>query len=462
MNRLRHRLFLRYAVAVALIVVMTALALALALHASMRDALAVSICLAVLLVTLGIITIWTQRTLSSDLRELGRVLQKIVVGGDIESIPRPRFFELSDLAGDMDEVAEQVRSNYRDLAGQRDWLEAVLDNINAGVIVVNRRLKIDMINPVAEKILGTTRGYALGRTFTEIHHTSAIDRAIEKSHRGASVSREVRISFPRSRALSVFSNPIRDKRGRTTGVICVIEDITERRKLERVRRDFVANVSHELRTPVANLRAVVEALIAGASEEPEARERFMADLDSESRRLACTIEDLLMLSRLEIEEAGVAAERFEVEEMLREVLSEKRPLAGRHEVSLAYEGDRPGAAVTGDRNLIKAAMGNLLDNAIKYNRPGGRVEVSLDHGEGRLTISVADTGMGIPPGDLDKIFERFYRVDKARSRETGGTGLGLSIVKHAVEFHGGRVAVTSTEGRGSTFSLTLPESPDLL
>ncbi len=456
LTRLRHRLLFRYAVAVALIVAMIALVLVLTLHGRMRDVLAVTIGLAVLLLLLGIITVWTQRTLNSDLRELGRALQKIVIEGDIESIPMPRLSELSDLARDMDAIADQVRSNYRELASQRDWLEAVLDNINAGVIVVNRKLKIDMINPAAEKILGTSRDYALGKTFTEIHHTSAIDRAIEKSRRGASVSREVRISLPRQRALRVLSNPIRDKKGRTTGVICVIEDITARRRLERMRRDFVANVSHELRTPVANMRAVVEALQAGATEDPEACARFMGDLDRESRRLADIIEDLLVLSRLETEGAGMVAEPFKLEEMLREVLAEKQPLAGRQGVSLLYDGVGRNTRIKGDRNLIKAAVGNLLDNAIKYNRPGGRVEVSVDYGEEEVTINVTDTGIGIPPADLDKVFERFYRVDRARSRETGGTGLGLSIVKHAVEFHGGRVTVTSTEGQGSTFSMSLP------
>lgn len=440
---------------------LTAAAAALTLAAALlgrSDGRLLAACVSalVLLAVVLAVTAWTRRTLRTDLGELAGALERIVPGSGVEHVPRPTFAETSELAGDIESVAEQVRINYMELTSRREWLEAVLENINAGVIVLNRNLKIDMINAWAEKIFGTTRWYAVGRTFTEIHHTSVIDRAIEKSRRGASVTREVQISLPSRRTLHVLSNPIRDKEGGTTGVICVIEDVTARRKLERVRRDFVANVSHELRTPVTNMRAVVEALTAGASEDPGACARFMGDLDRESKRLADIIEDLLMLSRLETVASAVEGEPFEVEEMLKEALSEKEPLAALHEVSLVFAGGAGRTAVRGDRNVIRTAVGNLLDNAIKYNRRGGRVEVSVQAGEDGTVISVTDTGIGIPPGDLDKIFERFYRVDKARSRETGGTGLGLSIVKHAAEFHGGGVSVASREGEGSTFSLTLP------
>lgn len=460
-RRIRTSLFLRYAMAVVLIVLTFALILAFAFHAKLSQAPTIIISVMALLVLLGAMTIWTQRTLTADLDEIGRALETIVTESDLDRMPQPRLAELDSLAHDMDAAAARVRDNYRQLVRQRDRLEAVLDNINAGVIVVGRDLKIDLINPVAEKILGTTREFALGRTFTEIHHTPVIDRAIEKSRRGASVSKEVRITLPRRRSLRVLASPIKSKEGRTTGVICVIEDMTARRKLERMRRDFVANVSHELRTPVANMRAVVDALLAGASDDPAAAKRFMADLDRESRRLADIIEDLLVLSRLESQGAMVVEEPFKVGEMLREVMAEKAELAERSQVELAFEDGGRDISVKGERGLIKAATANLLDNAIKYNRPGGRVEVLLDHGEDSVVISVIDTGVGIPLKDQDKIFERFYRVDKARSRETGGTGLGLSIVKHAADMHGGSVSVTSTEGQGSTFSLVLPDSPAL-
>lgn len=456
MRSIRHSLFLRYAVAVALIVLMIALVLVFALHAKMSEAAAIVVGLVTLLILLGAVSIWTERTLTADLKEIGRALEKIVVENDLDTMPQPRLAELNDLAQDMDTVAGKVRENYRQLIRQRDRLDSVLDNINAGVIVVSRDLKIELINPAAEKILGTNEEFALGRTFTEIHHTPIIDRAIEKSRRGASVNKEVKISLPRRRSLRVLASPIRSKDDKITGVICVIEDITARRRLERIRRDFVANVSHELRTPVSNMRAVVDALLVGAAEDPAVVGRFLTDLDRESKRLADIIEDLLVLSRMESEGAGVVAEPFPVAEMIGEAMAEKSELAEKNQVELALTDGGAGMSVKGDRNLIKTAVVNLLDNAIKYNRPGGRVELSVEHGEDSVTISVADTGIGIPRSEQKKIFERFYRVDKARSRETGGTGLGLSIVKHAAEFHGGSVTVTSTEGHGSTFSLILP------
>jgi two-component system, OmpR family, phosphate regulon sensor histidine kinase PhoR len=456
MRKLRSSLFLRYTLSVTLVALIIAIMLAVEFRSDMSETVAFLVALVALLVLLGGVTVWTQRTLSSDLKELSRAFERLMLEGELDRMPQPRLSELNDLAQEMDEFAVRLREDYSQLARERDRLKAVLDNISAGVIVVNRRLKIDLINPVAEKLLGTTREYALGRTFTEIHHSPVIDRAIERSRRGAVVNKEIQITLPHRRWLRVLASPIKSPRGRTTGVICVIEDITSRRKLERVRRDFVANVSHELRTPVANMRAVVEALLAGAREEPEASARFMADLDRESKRLADIIEDLLVLSKLETSGAEVEVERFRLDEVIREAISEKEDLARRYEVELVLEDPVPETVITGDRSLLKTACANLLDNAVKYNRPGGRVDVSLERGEASSMVRVTDNGIGIPPSDREKVFERFYRVDKARSRDTGGTGLGLSIVKHAAESHGGSVNVSSSEGRGSTFTLTLP------
>ncbi len=419
MRSIRHSLFLRYAVAVALIVLMIALVLVFALHARMSEAAAIVVGLVTLLILLGAVSIWTERTLTADLKEIGRALEKIVVENDLDTMPQPRLAELNDLAQDMDTVAGKVRENYRQLIRQRDRLDSVLDNINAGVIVVSRDLKIELINPAAEKILGTNEEFALGRTFTEIHHTPIIDRAIEKSRRGASVNKEVKISLPRRRSLRVLASPIRSKEDKITGVICVIEDITARRRLERIRRDFVANVSHELRTPVSNMRAVVDALLVGAAEDPAVVGRFLTDLDRESKRLADIIEDLLVLSRMESEGAGVVAEPFPVAEMIGEAMAEKSELAEKNQVELALTDGGAGMSVKGDRNLIKTAVVNLLDNAIKYNRPGGRVELSVEHGEDSVTISVADTGIGIPRREQKKIFERFLSRGQGKIARDG-------------------------------------------
>jgi two-component system phosphate regulon sensor histidine kinase PhoR len=458
---LRRTLLLRYAAVVGIMVVMVIAILLFGIQAGAAETIVFLVGLAILAALLGGITYWTQKTLADDLKEIGQGLEKIVLENDLDRMPQPRLAELSGLAQDMDTIAASVRENYRLLTQERDRLQAVLENISVGIIVVGKDLKTRMINPVAEKILGTSEEYALGRTFTEIHHTSSIDMAIEKARLGAGVAEEVRITLPRKRTLKVQANPIRTREGTIAGVICILEDITSRRRLERIRRDFVANVSHELRTPVANMRAVVDALMAGALEEQEAAARFMRDLDSESRRLADIIEDLLVLSRLESARREAGADSFPVVEVLSEIIAEKAELAQSNAVELTLGAEADGLTVSGNRKLIKTACSNLVDNAIKYNKPGGSVVLSVEPREDAIAITVSDTGIGIPSSEQRKIFERFYRVDKARSRETGGTGLGLSIVKHAAEFHGGKILVESTIGEGSTFSLELPATPTL-
>ena len=459
MKSLKRILFFRYAVAASLVFVGVALVTALSPSAPAWLVLLAGFVL--LLALLVGVTYWTEKTLSSDLREIGTALEKLVVESGLDRVPQPRVSELQELAWNMDAIAARARRNFELLAGEKDKLETILANISAGIIVVGRDGKIELINPVAERILGTSRADALGKTFTEIHHTPAIDKAIERSRRGVEVSEEVRISLPRRRTLRVQASPIRSEDGPTSGVICILEDITARRRLERMRRDFVSNVSHELRTPVANLRAVIDALLSGAWEEKEASGRFIADLDKESGRLVRIIEDLLILSRVESDELALEEESFNVNELLAEVVEEKRALAGRSEVEVIFNRAGTDTVLNGDRKLIKTACGNLLDNAIKYNRPGGKVEIFAEDGDGEVAVSISDTGIGIPDREQGKIFERFYRVDKARSRETGGTGLGLSIVKHIAEFHGGGVSVDSTPGYGSTFRLTLPKAASL-
>ena len=409
------------------------------------------------LIALSAVTVWTNRSLSADLKEIGSALEKIVLENDLDRMPQPRLTELSDLARDLDTIAQRVRENISRVARQRDRLDAILSNISAGIIVIGRGGKISIINPAAERILGTSVDQAIGKAFTEIHHTRAIDTAIELSMAGNEVNEEVDISLPRERTLRVLASPVRDKSGKASGVVCILDDVTARRKLERMRRDFVANVSHELRTPVANLQAVADALQAGALDDREKALKFIADIDSEAQRLAGIIEDLLVLSRMEAEESAFTEELLDLNELLGEVAEDKAALAERESVELLPP-DEARLTVYGDSKILRTAFANLVDNAVKYNRPGGRVELSAQAEGETVTVIVTDTGIGIPRMDQSKIFERFYRVDKARSREPGGTGLGLSIVRHSIELHGGTVSVESTEGAGSKFTVVLPSA----
>ncbi len=337
-------------------------------------------------------------------------------------------------------------------------MEAVLSDVSTGVMVTDSEGRIVLLNPAAEAILGVEQVKAAGNRVIEVFSSREMDIAVSRAAAGESVDERLELLYPKKETLHLKSNPVTGSDGAVIATVSAIEDVTASTRLDRMRQDFVANVSHELRTPVASVRALTESLLAGAWEQREMAERFLADLDRETARLAQLIEDLLVLSRLESEEADLRMERVELRGLVLECVEAKAKLADDYGIEVKVRDGDTAIAVTGDRRLLRTALGNLLDNAIKYNRPGGTV--SVDHGEdeGTVVVKVADEGMGIPREDLSRIFERFFRVDKARSRETGGTGLGLSIVKHIAELHGGGISVSSVEGEGSTFSLHLPRT----
>ncbi|MCX5794218.1 MAG: ATP-binding protein [Elusimicrobia bacterium] len=236
----------------------------------------------------------------------------------------------------------------------------------------------------------------------------------------------------------------------------VQKDLAALRRSETVRKDFTANVSHELRTPLAAIKAFAETLRGGAAEDPDHRMEFLEEIERNADRMTRLVDDLLTLSALDSGARPPAAESVDLMRLAAEVTATLKPLAGRKELGLRLEPFRDVPPVRGDRGQLKQVLTNLLDNAIKFTPEKGLVRVSAACAEGRVTVAVQDTGIGIPAEDLPRIFERFYRVDKARSRELGGTGLGLAIVKHIVEAHGGSVAVESRPGEGSTFRVSLP------
>ena len=235
-------------------------------------------------------------------------------------------------------------------------------------------------------------------------------------------------------------------------------DPDELRRVNKIRRDFVANVSHELKTPATSLRLLAESLEETIDEDPAQARLFAAQLKRETERLSQLITDLLDLTRLESQERVENPVPVDVRGVLVSVLARMRSVARKKNITLQWKrfGRAAEYTVRGDETQLTSMFTNLVDNAVKYTPPGGRVEVTGGFEDSEVMIRVSDTGIGIPPGKLPRIFERFYRVDKARSKETGGTGLGLSIVKHVAENHGGRVAVESTPGEGSTFTVYLP------
>jgi two-component system sensor histidine kinase SenX3 len=240
------------------------------------------------------------------------------------------------------------------------------------------------------------------------------------------------------------------------GVVAFVDDVSERRRIEQVRTDFVANISHELKTPVGALAVLAETL--EDETDPETIARIVGRMQGEADRAARTIDDLMELSRIELG-GERTVEPVRAADVIAEAMGRVAELAGQREVgvsNLMAAGTLDDVLIDGDRRQLISALGNLVENGVKYSEPGGLVQVRASYAEGNLDLSVSDEGIGIPRRDLDRIFERFYRVDRARSRQTGGTGLGLSIVRHVAHNHRGEVAVDSTEGEGSTFTLRLP------
>jgi two-component system, OmpR family, sensor histidine kinase SenX3 len=323
-------------------------------------------------------------------------------------------------------------------------LRAAIDNLQKGVVVVDRTGRVIVRNRRAERVLGVT------------HLDALVDEAVEAHLRDALAGRDT------SETLDVLGPPrctlvVRGSAivigGDVVGAVGTIEDISERTRLDSVRTDLVANISHELKTPVGAIALLAETL--ADEDEPEVIARLAPKLTAEAERLSRIIDELLELSRIELGDQSLA-EVVDVEAVAREAMALHAPLAQTRSIPVHLSVVATQHVVAGNRRQLVSAVGNLLENAIKYSDPCAHVDLTVGAEGDQVVVELRDHGMGIPQRDLDRVFERFYRVDKARSRETGGSGLGLSIVRHVMANHGGQVSVTSVEGEGSTFTLRLP------
>ena len=330
------------------------------------------------------------------------------------------------------------------------------EQVDTGALVVDAQRRIVESNPAALRLLGSRNGGLTGKTLLEAtlsyEFVSLLNAAQETAERQQQEIR--RSSDSLSRILRVSISPLQGTLEAPCFLV-LLDDVTELRRLETVRRDFVANVSHELRTPLASIRAMAETLQDGAVHDEEVAERFVNIIVGEVERLTRILEDLLILSRAEskLPERNV----FPLNSLIQEVMERYQTQAEKAGVTTAAHLSAPLMA-NANRDQVEQVLINLLDNAIKYTPQGGKVDIRAEESGDLLTVHVSDTGIGIMSQDLPRVFERFYRVDKARSRQSGGTGLGLSIVKHIVETHGGSVTVHSEYGRGTTFLFTLPRS----
>jgi two-component system, OmpR family, phosphate regulon sensor histidine kinase PhoR len=409
----------------------------------------------VLLLVAFVIALALASSLSRPVREMSEVAKRLAAGDYETRVARIGDDEHGRLSETLNHLATQVQAKIHELSRDKGQLSAILTNMAEGVIALDATGRIIAINPALARVFSLDPAAVQGKQFIEVLRHHQLDQLV----RGTLADQrprleEVRTFVPDERIFEAQAAPLNEE-GRFAGVLVVLHDITRLRRLEQVRRDFVANVSHELRTPLASIKGFAETLEMGAISDTENARSFVTSIQNQADRMTALVEDLLDLSAIESGERATVIEPVYAAEMLEDVCRDLRPLAGRKKLTLSVQAPASLPPIAGDRNQLRQIFVNLLENALKFTQQGGVTVVAAAAGE-LVSISIADTGLGIPSQDLDRVFERFYRVDKARSREMGGTGLGLSIVKHLVESHGGTVHVESSVGKGSTFTVHLP------
>jgi len=415
---------------------------------------AIALAFAVALIVLIFINLGVSSSISQPLGTLSAAAGRFAHGNLEEHVAPSGALEISSLGASFNRMAAELRGTITRLAEERARAEAMLISMVDGVLVTDIQSKILLINRSAEQILSLPQTAVIGTSLPEVvFHDELLDLLQKTLTSGLPVKHEIIFSLPVERIIEVHMAPVVVE-DRQLGVVIVLYDITPQRKLEQVRRDFVANVSHELRTPVTSIRAMAETMSAAGGEDPVMAAEFLQAIVEESERLTTLLDDLLQLSRIEsgrqllvLEELDLCAEiRHVAERVIAPIAAKKQQLVLDIPASLS---------IVSDRSAIIQVMVNLLDNAQKYSPEGGTITVTLEQ-DTTLRIHVRDTGMGISPADLQRIFERFYRVDKARSRAQRGTGLGLAIVKHLLELLHGSIHVESELGVGSYFTVELP------
>ena len=360
-------------------------------------------------------------------------------------------------------MAREVTATIAALRVERERLEAILRGMVEGVLVTDLVGRVALMNERARELLGLPAGHdGAGRPLVEVARQPQMSEMLRELAGGETVvSRDLTLEGAERTTLQVNGALLCGPDGQPFGYVLVLHDVTELRRLEVVRRDFVANVSHELRTPLTAIKGYAETLLGSAGDDREARRRFLSVIDRHSERLGRLIDDLLTLSDLELGRTPLRLGTVAVGPAVEDVLQILSDTAKRVGVELGARVDPTSPALEADADRFRQVLINLVDNAIKYTPGGGRVSVraaaarGAEH-DGMVEIAVEDTGVGIPAQDLPRLTERFFRVDKGRSRALGGTGLGLAIVKHIVQAHGGELGITSAVGRGTTVRVLWP------
>ncbi len=395
------------------------------------------------------VTYLVARGISQPIRALKSAAGAIAGGEFSRRVRRYPGHEVGDLSRAFDAMADTIQEKIAELTQARNRLEAILWGMSEGVLVTDRGGRIILANQALLELLGLARD-PVGRMPSEIVRNADLVAAMRQARLARErVAREIRLLEPRPRALEMQVVPL-SVPDTEAGCVAVLHDISERKRVEEIRRDFVANVSHELRTPLTAIRGATETLLDGALDSPADARRFVEMIHRHADRLSRLAQDLLELARLENGKAGgQEREAVEAGELADTLLGTVAAQAGERGITLRLAPPEGEIRFLADRRSLEQALLNLLDNAIKYTEPGGQVTLGFAADAATVRAAVSDTGVGIPPEHQERIFERFYRVDKNRSRELGGTGLGLAIVKHLVQTMHGRIELASQPGRAA-------------
>ncbi len=411
---------------------------------------------AIILLGAAAVSLLFFRSLSNRIERLKQFSAR-VASGDFRSLtPDRKGDELSALSESLNQTAAKLDETVRTLTEERNQSAAVLASMAEGVIVIGPSQRVVFCNTAFRRAMNLENAALEGRPVVESIPNADLLRLLEQVRiSNTTVSSDLVVGSVRTRNFSVAVTPISTEAG-TSGVVMVLHDISEIRRLERARQDFVANVSHEFRTPLTAIRGFSETLLNGAIEDKQNSRRFLNIICDHAERLTRLTEDLLKLSQIEAGRLDLKRGPVSISSLINSCLETVRLKA--EEKHLTVESycapDLP--TVSGDALALQQVLQNLLDNAVRYTPAGGRISIRGEVADSQVVVSVSDTGPGIPQSEQGRVFERFYRIDAARSREAGGTGLGLSIAKHLAEAHGGRIELKSEVGQGSTFFILLP------
>ncbi len=406
----------------------------------------------------GVISIKFARNITRPLEEMTRKAKIMAQGNFNQKIYALEENELGQLGEAFNYMAQTLKEKVQETLKGKKQLESLLNSIASGIILLDKKGNIILTNPAAEAIMSFSSEEIIGKSHLSLLRNYELSTRVDKVFKyGEPEGLEITLNFPYEKILDVYLGPVTSSEGEVLGLVMVFHDITEIRRLEKVRSEFIANVSHELRTPVTSVKGFAETLLEEDSLKDSATAReFIAIINREADRLNRLIGDLLELSKIE----GQGPLKFapvNLKEIAEEVVKKIKPLVEKKKLTLNLDFPSTSLYVLGDEDKIHQVFLNLLDNSIKYTPENGEIHILLEEEEKNILVKVKDSGIGIPPEEIPRIFERFYRVDKTRSRKYGGTGLGLTIVKHIIEAHHGGIWVESEPSQGTCFCFTLPK-----